>query len=89
VSKTCACTGRTKRRATVAGRRRTAGTLTLVITATVLDNTKKLTQGVVARDLLLAQRVVEQTRPSAPLPSNPLRRPGSGTAITTLMDGGR
>jgi ABC-type transporter Mla subunit MlaD len=34
-------------------------------TATVRDNTAKLTQGVVARDLLLARRVVEQTRPPA------------------------
>jgi virulence factor Mce-like protein len=34
-------------------------------TATVSDNTAKLTQGVVARDLLLARRVVEQTRPLA------------------------
>jgi ABC-type transporter Mla subunit MlaD len=34
-------------------------------TATVLDNTAKLTQGVVACDLLPAQPVVEQTRPPA------------------------
>ena len=34
-------------------------------TATVLDNTAKLTQGVVARDLLPGQRVVEQARPPA------------------------
>jgi ABC-type transporter Mla subunit MlaD len=34
-------------------------------TATVLDSTAKLTQGVVARDLLLGQRVVEQAGPLA------------------------
>jgi ABC-type transporter Mla subunit MlaD len=34
-------------------------------TATALDSTAKLTQGVVAPDLLLAQRVVEQTGPQA------------------------
>ena len=34
-------------------------------TATVVDNTATLNQGVVAGDLLLAQRVVEQTRPLA------------------------
>lgn len=97
-------------------------------TATVLDNTAKLTQGVVARDLLLTLRVVEQTghlattqddhkfevdATTAPLVENYLRLnalgaygyffniyycstqmringpgcPGSGAAITTLMDG--
>jgi ABC-type transporter Mla subunit MlaD len=40
-------------------------TISQAHTATVVDNTAKLNQGVVAGDLLLAQRVVEQTRPPA------------------------